>query len=74
MFLEQKIENTQKSLNIYPTAEEVDQKIKNSLREMSEILRKEIKQDIKQNIVDVEVQKISQSIEESQKFVTDLEK
>ena len=27
LFLEQKIENTQKSLNIYPTAEEVDQKI-----------------------------------------------
>ena len=61
-YLEQKIESIHKILTKFPTVDEVDDKIKDKIRDSSTRLRREIKDDVKFSIVDIEVGKIYEAL------------
>lgn len=61
--IEQQLENTNRVLNSLPTSAEVDGKIKYNIIDAGTILRKEIKEDIKDNIIAKEVLDLNKSIQ-----------
>lgn len=61
-YLEQQLEKSKKVLDNLPTSKDVDEKILGSLKQMSEKLRKEIKEDVKNTVTEPEFLKINSKI------------
>jgi hypothetical protein len=60
-YLEQQLKSLQSVVKTLPTSEDVEARIKASLRETSQMLRKDIRDDFKYNIFDPEMFKVAQN-------------
>ena len=73
-YLEQRIESIQKTIGQLPTVDDVEGKIRYNIRDLNLKLRKEIKDDIKINIIDIEIEKLSSGLKEFNEMIQDIEK